>query len=1084
MRKQITLFALFCVFLCMQSFAQDRTLTGKVTSSEDNLGIPGVSVVVVGTTIGTTTDIDGNYKLNVPSGAKQLRFSGVGLKSTSIDIGASDALNLAMVNDVLKLDEVVVTALGISKEKKALGYAVQEVSGGELARSGETNLVEALSSKVAGVNVISSTGTPGASSYITIRGAHSITGENQPLFVLDGIPVDNSSFVSGNPDEGRNNLPVGGVANSNRLIDLNADDIESVTVLKGPAAAALYGIRAANGAIIITSKKGHYTVGKPIHVDFSTSLSWEMVNKLPDLQNTYSQGSNGLYSDPSTLNRNSWGPAISTLGYDHDIPNAYNNFGTIVPINDPGVDEAAKTYDPYDFFETGTTANNNISFSGGNETSNFIVSIAHLGQKGIVPNSTFKRTSVRVGGGTEISKKIHVNGTITYSKSGGSRIQQGSNVSGVMLGLTRTAPTFDNTNGSNDPVNDESAYELPDGTPRSYRPGIYDNPYWTVNKNPFNDDVNRMIGNTAIVYDPASWANITYRVGTDFYSDRRKAAFEIGSGNLPAGQVFEDQHYQRDFNSDLFLTLKKRFGANFGGSLLLGNNMYSTYHQQLYSQGDGLNIPGFYQMSNAQSVLSKEEQAKKRTAAFYLDLEADYKSMLYIGFTGRNEWSTSLPNASTNSFFYPAVNLGFVFTEPLKMADNKYFPYGKLRFSYAQVGNDAPIYSTFNTYESSGYGDGWASGIFYPYAGQSGFDRYPQLANSKLKPETTTSLEYGVELKFLKNRLGVDFTYYDSKSDGQILPVDVAGSSGYRTVILNSGSISNKGIELGAYITPLMSKSFKWDINLNYSKNKNKVESLAEGLESLSLGGFETPGSRAVVGQPFGVIYGGQWLRDDNGNIVIDDEGDASTNPNFGFPVADPKEGVIGDPNPDWLMGIRNTFTYKGWSLTGLLDIRHGGDIWNGTEGALVSIGTSATTENRGETKVWEGVSGHLDADGNLVSSGQTNSTTVVLDENWYRKGNGSGFGPIGEQFIEDGGWVRLREISLAYHLNPKYLKKTPFASIDISISGRNVWLKTDYKGVDPETNLTGTGSFRAEGFEYFNMPNTKSYGFSIRLTL
>jgi len=1084
MRKQITLIAWLCIFVCMQSFAQERNLTGKITSSVDNLGIPGVSVVVEGTTIGTTTDIDGNYKLTVPPTAKQLRFSGVGLKTQTKEIGASDDYSVAMEEDIMKLDEVVVTALGISKEKKQLGYAVQEVSGGELARSGEPNLVEALSGKVAGVNVISSTGTPGASSYITIRGAHSIFGENQPLFVLDGIPVDNSSFVSGNPDEGRNNLPVGGVANSNRLIDLNSEDIESVTVLKGPAAAALYGLRAANGAIIITSKKGHYTQGKAIHVDFSTSYSWDMVNKLPELQDTYSQGSNGVYHDPSTFDRNSWGPAISTLGYDHDLPNAYNNFGTIVSNTDPGVDEAARAYDQYDFFETGSTANNNISFSGGNETSTFIVAIGHLNQKGVVPNSTFKRTSIRVGGSTELSKKFDVIGSITYSKSGGSRIQQGSNVSGVMLGLTRTAPTFDNTNGSSDPVDDESAYQLPDGTPRSYRPGIYDNPYWTVNKNPFNDDVNRMIGNVGLSYEINSWASLTYRVGTDFYTDRRKSAFEIGSGNLPAGQVFEDQHFSRDLTSDLFLLLKKRFNPDFGGSFLFGNNMYSTYHQQLYTQGDGLNIPDFYQLSNAQSVLSKEEQSRKRTAAFYFDLEADWKSMLYVGFTGRNEWSTSLPNASENSFFYPAVNVGFVFTEPLKMSDNKWLPYGKLRFSYAQVGNDAPIYSTTNTYESSGYGDGWASGIFYPYMGVSGFDRYPQLANQDLEPEKTSSIEFGTELKFLKNRLGIDFTYYDSKSEGQIIGVDVAGSSGYRSVILNAGDISNKGFEIGAYLTPVLTKSFKWDINVNYSTNENKVESLAEGLESLSLGGFETPGSRAVVGQPFGVIYGGQWLRDGNGNIVIDDEGDPTTNANYGFPVVDPEEGVIGDPNPDWLMGLRNTFTYKAFTFTALLDIRHGGDIWNGTEGALVSIGTSATTESRGETKVWEGVNGHLDGDGNLVSSGQTNSTTVVLDESWYRNGNGSGFGPVGEQFVQDGGWVRLREVGLSYHLNPKHLVKTIFSSVDISLTGRNLWLDTDYTGVDPETNLTGTGVFRAEGFEYFNMPNTKSYGFSLRVTL
>lgn len=1076
--------AVALVFLCIQVTAQERSITGKVISATDNLGIPGVSVVVTGTTIGTVTDIDGNYKINVPADAKSLRFSSIGMKTQDVEISASNNVDLTMQDDILKLDEVVVTALGIKTEKKRLGYAVQDVTGSEIERAGETNVIEGLAGKVAGVEVISSSGIPGASSFINIRGYHSLnqTSNSQPLLVVDGIPIDNSYSSTGNPDDGDNNLPLQGSGQSNRGIDIDPNDIESISVLKGAAASALYGIQAANGVIQITTKRGRPSgPGKKVNVSFSSSVQIDKVSQLPKLQNKYAQGQGGLYRGPETFNRNSWGPAISTLSYDHDQPNPYNNFGSIVSNTDPGADEAARAYDPYDFFQTGSSFTNSINFSGGSDLATFYVSVSNFKQNGIVPKSGFNKTNVKVAGDAKLSSKWAVSGSISYINSGGDRIQQGSNTSGLMLGLTRTAPTFDNTNGVENPEDNPASFQIADGTMRSYRPGIYDNPYWTINKNPFKDDVNRLMGVVSLSYKPLTWLDIIYRIGNDFYNDRRKQVFEIGSGQYNAGQIGLDNHFQRDINSDILVTATKKFSDNLNGSLLVGNNIYSTYHEQQYTQGDNLSIPGYYDMSNASAVLNKNIISRKRTAAFFFDAKLDYKSMLYLDVTGRNEWSTSLPDPINNSFFFPSVSLGWIFTETLDMSDNKILPYGKIRASYAQVGNDAPIYSTTTPYQSSNYGDGWAqSGFGFPFLGVSGFNIFPTIGSTDLKPEISKSIEIGTELRFLQNRLSLDFTYYTTKIEDEILTIPIASTSGFRNLTLNAGKMSNKGFEIQLGIVPIQTKDFSWSMNVNFSKNKSEVTELAPGIENVFLGGFESPQSRAVVGQPFGALYGGRYLRDNDGNIVIDDE---ASSPTFGFPLLDPEEGIIGDPNPDWLSGIRNTFTYKNISITGLIDIRKGGDMWNGTEGALRSIGTSAATENRGESHVFDGVAGHLDADGNLVTSG-TNSQSVILDEAWYRVGLGSGFGALNEQFIQDAGWVRLREVSIRYTLKPEWLKKTFFHSIDIALSGRNLWLSTDYTGVDPETNLTGTGAFRANGFEYFNMPGTKSYGFSVAVTL
>ena len=1074
MRKVITLFALLLAFFSLQVSAQERTIAGKVTSAQDNLGIPGATVVVVGTTIGTTTDVDGNFKVTVPATAKSIRVTAIGMKPKQVDLGASNNIDFALDLDALQLNEVIVSAIGIRQEKKAVGYSTQSVSGESISKAGQTNALSGLSGKVAGIQITNAAGTPGGSVNIRLRGVTSINGNNDPLFIVDGISLDNSHDASGNPDNGGNNY-LGSVNNSNRLVDLNPDDIESVNVLKGPAAAALYGINASNGAIVITTKKGGKKVGGGVNVVVGSTFTWSEVNKLPELQNKFVKGTGGAYRSYESSSSGSWGPSGDTSYWNPNAPTPFNQNGQLIGATEAASTAGAIKFSPFDntgqFFRTGFTTENNVSMSGGNDVSTYRMSFSRLADDGIVPTSNFKRYTLSIAGTSKISTKMSATGNISYSKSGGRRVQQGSNLSGLMLDLLRTPISFDNSNGNTDPEA-TSAYIFADGGQRNYRGGVgYDNPYWTINQNPFNDDVNRMFGSVSANFKAYSWMDVTYRIGTDFYSDRRKQIFALRSRALPQGQIFHQDIFYRHINSDLFVTLNKKFNQDFTGSLLVGNNVFGSFKSNTYVEGTGLNFPDFQNISVATTVITRQTDTKYRTHAMYSSAKLSYKDYLFLDLTGRLESSSTLP-VDNNTFFYPSASLGWVFTDALK-TNSKTLPYGKLRLSYAIVGKDAPVYALDNYYAQGFFSDGWTTGITFPFNGIAGYSVDNTLGNLNLKPEKTKSFEIGADLKFLDNRLGLDITYYNNQSVDQILAVPIAGSSGYRGQIKNAGSIENKGVELVLYAKPVKTKNFEWDISLNWAKNKNKVLALADGIKELFLGGFEGSAIYAVVKQPYGQIYGGRWLRDGSDRIVIN-EAD-------GLPIQDPTVGIIGDPNPDWTGGVTNTFTYKGFALSFLIDIKSGGDIWNGTRGALNNFGMTKETETRGETKVFEGVRGYYDANNNVVVTGDANTVVATLDQSYYQ-GIGTGFAGPAEQFVENGSYVKLRELTLSYSVDKNWLKKTPFGSIDITLIGRNLWLQTDYKGVDPETSLTGAGN--SLGMDYFNMPSVRSYGFSVRVTL
>lgn len=1064
------LFVVAMMFFCFSIAMAQRSISGTVTD-ESGMPLPFANVFVEGTTVGTTTDIDGNYTLKVPDGASTIVVAYTGYGDMKLALGDSNTLSFTMAEGEV-LDEVIVTAVGLEANRRSLGYSAQNVDAEDILGSQETNLVTALSSKIAGVTVGSSSGSPGASANIRVRGSTSINGSNSPLFVIDGVPISNAE--SGND--------VDGVDQSNRAVDINPNDIEDMTVLKGAAATALYGVRAANGAVIITTKKG--AAGTP-RVTLSATYGIDQVNKLPVRQSTYAQGrpvgGANTHRGPETGEGFSWGPAISELEYDGDSEYFFNSNGRLVAAGSDGSNgRSAQVYDPYTFFDTGNRYDLNLSVQGGNENNTYYVSAGRTSSNGIVPNATFQRNSFKVTTNSKINDKIDVGFSANYVNSGGDRIQRGSNIQGVMLGLLRTSPTFDNGNGreGRDAADDVNTYINPDGSQRSYRAGIYDNPYWTANKNPFKDNVNRVIGYASAGYQIVDWAKLSYKLGLDHYTDRRNGAFDINPAgainNTPArspGAVYQSFQENRDLNSDLLLTLSPQISDDFGLNVTLGQNVFDSRSVTQSSEGTTLAVTDFYHISNAADIVSDEDFTRKRIIAAFGTADLSYRDYLFLNLTGRNDWSSTLP-ADNNSFVSYSASLGFAFTELLNLPNNSFLQYGKFRASYGKVGNDAFIYSTTNYFnQAESGGDGFFNtGIEFPAFGAISFERDELLGNENIKPETTTTLELGAEFKFFKDRLGFDFTYFDQESKDQIIAVQLPATTGFTNIVQNAGVISSKGIELVAYGTPLRFKNnaFRWDIDLNFTQIENTVEELADGVENIFLAGFVSTSSRAVVDQPYGAIFGSGYQRTESGELIIGSNG---------WPLQATGTEVYGDPNPDWTAGLRNSFTIiDGLKIGALLDFRKGGDMWCGTCGIMNYFGVSELTgEKRGDVVVFDGV----------TEDGTPNNTAVALASAndglganyWVRYG----FGGLSEASIYDTSWIRLREVSIGYDIPSKITEGLPFENLSLTLTGRNLWLTTDYPGIDPETNLTGASN--GIGLEYFNMPNTKSYNVALRAT-
>ncbi|MDG1296862.1 MAG: SusC/RagA family TonB-linked outer membrane protein [Saprospiraceae bacterium] len=1066
--KKLSL-VLSIILFCVGGIIAQRTVTGVVNDASSSPLI-GASILVKGTATGTITDVDGNFSISIPDGNNMLVVSYTGFETQEVDATGLSTIEIVMAEGVV-LKTAVVTALGIKREEKAVGYAVQEVGDEAITRSGATSALGALRGKAAGVTVTQSSGAAGGGQRIIIRGQTSLSGNNQALLVVDGVRINNSSFQT--------ESNVAGVANSNRGMDINPDDIASVNVLKGAAATALYGVDGANGVIIITTKKGA-SGDKRFNASAGYSVAFDRVSNLPQLQNQYAQGGGGAYRNPATGYPLSFGPAIDTIFWDGTDGNPYDKNGNVIGATEAANTPGAIPVSAYDnlgnVFQTGITNQANFSIDGGDEDANFRFSMSNLNQEGVIPKNTYERTTFRLGSGLKLTDKLNVQASASYVKSEGYRIQQGSNTSGLLLGLLRTSPTFDNTNGIDDPANDPASYTMPDGSQRNYRGGGgYDNPFWIINNAPRIDETNRFMGNLSINYALDQWFNVNATVGTDVYSDRRIQNFEIGSRTAPAGRVQEDDFFFRNFDGYFNVNGRGSLSDKINMGYLAGVNLYDEKLENFYTTGNGLAFPGFVNISNASEVSSGKGLFRQRNMGIYAQVDFAFDDFLFLAATARQDYVSSLVNpdvefdASSIGFIYPSVNLGFVFSELMPKSD--FLTFGKLRASYAEVGGGAPsAYGTSTVFTQAAPGDGWVDGITFPFAGTTSFTKDNTLGNPNLVPERSITTEVGLDLRFFGNRLGLDATYYNRKSIDMILPVALPGSTGYTSALLNAGELSSKGYEIILTTTPIERDNFSWDLLVNFDKNVTLVERLAEGIESQYLGGFI---SYNIAGQPFGVIYGGAYQRDNtgdanddgltlpDGNIVINDD---PSSPEYGYQVPDASLRVVGNPNPDFTVGFNNTLTYKDLKLSFLIDWKQGGEMWNGTQWALTYFGMSqVSAENRGDVVVFDGV----------LSDGSPNNIPATLDQSYYTS-SVSGFGSVDEGFVQSTSWVRLREISLSYDLNPKMFSGNFIEGGSVFVTGRNLWFWTPYEGVDPETSLTGSSN-NGQGVDYFNMPGTRS---------
>ncbi len=1036
--KKLFTFLISGLFCCMAftTLGQQRTIRGNVTA-ETGTPLPGASVSIKGTSVGTITDTNGDYSLEISQDAEIIVFSFIGYTSAEVAIGSQDVINYQLTPDITQLQEVVVTAFGVEQEKKALGYAVQQLEAEEIVDSNQPNIIDALQGRVAGVQINSSGGAPGAGSSIIIRGLTSLSpgANNQPLFVVDGIPISNET-VAGNviPSAGSNaasgsDLP--GLAsaeqfsNTNRAADINPDDIESISILKGAAATALYGLRAANGAVVITTKKG--AAGKA-RINVSTSVSWDNVVTTPDIQTRYREGRQGRIRTNSDGTRSS--VRFQTLG--------------------PAVSPFDGVFDNFEnFFETGYKYSTSVNVSGGSDKATYYTSASRLTQTGVVPNSDWDRTSFKIAGSSAITEKFEINGAVTYTNSGGNRSQGGDK--SIMSTLNYHTPTFD--------VND---YLNPDGTQNSYAGTIIDNPRYLAEFSTYEDDVDRIVGYAGFKFKPVEWIDLSYQLGIDNYSDVRT---RIAPPNIDitfqnGGFVVEENANYREINSNLLLSFNRSISQDLSASFTLGNQITDIRSGLISTRGEGFALPDFFDLSNTTNLFTVKDDREQKLVGVFGQLKLDYQNTLFLSVTGRNDWTSTLPK-DNRSFFYPSVSLGYVFSEHLPLPD--VFTYGKIRASWAEVGKDAAAYAVGTYFENDPNS---------PFLGQNGF-RLDDVAGSvNLKPERTTAIEFGADLRFFENRLGLDFTYFRQTSKDQIIPVPVSNTTSLSRFITNAGEIENKGVELLLQANPLNVGGFNWDVSLNFSKIKNEVLSITPLVDEIIF--YEDRPSeivnKLIKGGSAGDLYGHPYIRDDQGNLIIDSNG---------LPMsALDTLLLVGNAFPDWTGGMTNTFTWKGFSLSVLLELREGGDLLDTGLRNRLRNGVDARTGLRYEQIVFRGV----------TESGAVNTTPVRptgygnnVSPALYR--NESAFVGSSDILLQDASWFRVRNVSLSYSLPSQLLDKSPFSSARITFAGNNVFLSTPFQGFDPETSQFGPGT-NSFGFGGQSIPNTRSYTVRLNFSL
>jgi TonB-linked SusC/RagA family outer membrane protein len=1082
MKKLFLLMVLFVFVSANALLAQTKVITGTVASAvEDEGPIPGVTVQVKGTTIGAVTDENGKYTINVPQNATTLVFSYIGMKSQEVAIAGRSVIDGVMESDILGLDEVVVTALGISREKKALGYAVQDVKGEELSRVRTQNVIGSLSGRVAGVQVTQASGQMGGGAKMNIRGNSSLTKNNQPLFVVDGIPLDNSDYSYGATGAGGYDL-------GNMASDINPDDIESMTVLKGASASALYGSRAANGVVMVTTKKGKVTADKQFGVSVNSSLTFDQAKYFPKYQKLYGGGYGGFetieidgveYNYPNYEIDESWGPKldpnVKVLPWNAFDPYDAENYMKEVPWVYP---ENDYTY----FFKTGVNYTNNVAISASNSKGGLRLSYTNMDVKGIYPNSTLKKNTVNLNGNVVVNRFIDtwINANYVQNSAVG-RPETG-------YGDRNPVQKMWQWIHSNVDYKDLENYLSPLGEQRTWNrnwyddpsPAYTDNPYWSAYKNFQNDRRDRFYGNYGFNLNLLPWVKFTGRMGADYYKFNTEERMAIGS--QATSEYYKSVYTSLDVNTEAFFTVNHRFtGDQLGVSAIIGvNRLDRKYWRDGGISVGGLMLPELYNLSNSFNKPDVYDyQSWKRINSAYANASIDFNRMLFLELTGRNDWSSTLPEGA-RSFFYPSATLSFVLTELSALKDNAVLSYAKIRGGVAQVGNDTNPYDLLNYITLN------------PSFLDGSFNLNPMmnlnntLANPDLKPERTNSWEIGTELKFFQNRVNLDVSYFYKETIDQIIPVRVSAAGGYGFKNINAGKMSNKGIEVALGGTVISTGDFSWDIALNIATLTNKVEEIDEGLDYLTLGSgpFKVQ-SGAYVGMSYPIIYGTDFVKDSNGNIILTTDG-----------MYIPSEiKPLADVTPDFTAGLTNSFRFKGFDMNILLDMQRGGNMyylsymWGMYSGIIEEsaqineLGNNIREdETEGGGVLLDGVYGeyntvtgaitYFDAEGN-ESNVPVKNTTRLNGQLWAE----SHYDGPDTQNIFDTDFIKLREISLGYSVPTKWTG--PVKGVRLSAFARNLAIfGAATKHFDPEY-LQMSGS-NAQGIEGGYLPSTVSYGFGL----
>lgn len=1024
MYKQFLTFVA-CLLLGFAAVAQ-VTIKGKVISAEDGMGLPGVNVVEKNNpTNGAATDIDGNYTLTVPNSSSIIVFTSIGMQT--IEVPASQADNIIMQVDNNVLDEVVVTALGISREKKALGYAVSKVGSDDLSVVKESNPANSLTGKVAGVVVTQSGAGIGSGSRIVIRGNNSISANNQPLIVVDGIPVDNTGGNSGgNVYESR--VSGGGIS------DLNPDDIESISVLKGPNAAALYGSRAGNGVILITTKKGR--AGKGLGVTINSNITFENPMELPDYQNKYGQGTNG--NVPGTLtdlknSSGSWGPAFdgSDKLYFTGIKSPY----------------VAQKDNVKDFFRTGTRLVNSLALDGGSENYSVRFSYTNNKTESMLPNSDLMSHNFNLRGYAALTDRFSVDAKVTYFHQDMNN-QPSVGSQGVMAFLL-TMPR-------NIALKDlENYQDLSKGYESLSYSALGANPYWMLNHDRWENRRERIMGFSKITYKFTDYLSAFARIGTDVTTTKTESVSQYGHHYRHTGALWFGNSRSTETNADFLLMFEKdltsdfNLSANFGG-----NHSYRTYEKSHIS-GEDFRIPTRATVANLRKVFTPgyTPLREKKVNSLYASASLAFRNYLFLDITGRNDWSSTLPK-DNRSYFYPSVSLSAVLSQAFEMPE--WINFLKLRGSWATVGNDTSPYQIFDYYTVAGDG----------YNGTTQVSKLKVKLNPNLKPEKIISSEIGLEFRTFNNRLYGDFSIYDIKTQDLIFDVDVPKSTGYDKERTNIGEMQNKGVEFMIGGIPIKTDNFSWDVTFNFSKNKNTLNELTEDLKSHPLNETNSGGVvlQATVGGGYGDIYGTTWKTNDKGEIVLNAEGK---------PQASSEKTYLGNAQPDWIGGITNTISYKNVALRFLIDGRFGGEIYSGTGASLDGSGvTKRSLGYREAGIIVDGVIKQKDGD-NVTYIPNTN--TITGQKYW---GSVSG---IASEYIYKQTNVRLRELSLSYKLPKSILSGSFIKDASISLVGRNLFFfYKDLDHFDPEASL-GTSN-KAQGILYYNLPSARTLGVNINI--